>query len=80
VIIALLAPSSAWAQLAPVGVPAGAARLELEGAFEIWDHEFVEGEERPVGARFTTSALGSSLIPSLSSTDALLRSITGISN
>ncbi len=80
VIFALLAPSSARAQLAPVGVPAGAARLELDGAFEIWDHEFVEGEQRPVGARFTTSALGSSLIPSLSSTDALLRSITGISN
>ncbi len=79
VILALLAPSSAWAQLAPVGVPAGAARLELDGAFEIWDHEFVEGEQRPVGARFTTSALGSSLIPALSSTDVLIRSITGIS-
>jgi hypothetical protein len=77
VILALLAPSSAWAQLAPVGVPAGVARLELEGAFEIWDHEFVAGEQRPLGARFTTSALGSSLIPSLSSTDALIRSITG---
>jgi hypothetical protein len=80
VILALLAPSSAWAQLAPVGVPAGAARLEADGAFEIWDHEFVDGEQRPVGARFTTSALGSSLIPSLSSSDALIRSITGISD
>lgn len=80
VILALLAPSWAWAQLAPVGVPAGAARLELDGAFEIWDHEFVDGEQRPVGARFTTSSLGSAFIPSLSTTDVLIRSITGISD
>ena len=79
-ILALLAPSSAWAQLAPVGVPGGAARLEVDGAFEIWDTEFVEGDKRPVGARITTPALGSSLIPSLAPSDALIRSITGISD
>ena len=80
VILALLAPSSAWAQLAPVGVPAGAARLEVDGAFEIWDDEFVEGDNRPVGARLTTSSLGSSIIPSLATPDVLIRSITGISD
>ncbi|MEZ0334886.1 MAG: hypothetical protein ACAI18_12820 [Gemmatimonadales bacterium] len=79
-ILALLAPSSAWAQLAPVGVAAGAARLEVDGAFEIWDNEFVDGHKRPVGARITTPALGSSLIPSLAPSDALIRSITGISD
>jgi hypothetical protein len=79
-ILALLAPSVARAQLAPVGVPPGVARVEVDGAFEIWDTEFVEGSEQPLGASLTTPALGSALIPSLAPGEALIRGITGLAD
>ena len=75
---ALAAPPTASAQLAPVGVPPGVVRVEVDGSFETWDHVFRDGEREPLGSSFTTSALGSNLLPSLATYDTLIGRVTGI--
>ena len=74
----LLAPAAAHAQLAPVGVPAGVVRVELDGRMDIWDAQYLDGTRVPLGADLTTSALGRSLLPFLAGADARLERITGI--
>lgn len=53
----LLAPAAAHAQLAPVGVPAGKVRVELDGRMDIWDSQYLDGTVVPLGADLTTDAL-----------------------
>lgn len=77
-ILSLLAPSAARAQLPPVGVPPGVVRFEVDGGFDIWDHRFVEGNSQPLGAALTTQSLGSTQIPALGSTEEQIREITGL--
>jgi hypothetical protein len=79
VLVCLLAPSAVRAQLAPVGVPAGVVRLDLDGAFDIWDHRWRDGQREPLGADLSSPALGSDLLPSLSDADARISRITGLS-
>jgi hypothetical protein len=79
ILACLLAPAVARAQLAPVGVPAGAVRVELDGAMDIWDTRYRGGDREPLGADLTSPALGSALLPSLSDADARLGRITGLS-
>jgi hypothetical protein len=76
----LAAPRTASAQLAPVGVPPGVVRVEVDGNFDSWDHVFRDGTREPLGAAFSSSALGSDLLPSLATYDTLIRSVTGISD
>ena len=74
----LLGPAAAHAQLAPVGVPAGVVRVELDGRMDIWDSQYLDGTRVPLGADLSSSALGRSLIPFLADADARLERITGI--
>ncbi|MBA2459452.1 MAG: hypothetical protein H0V43_10940 [Gemmatimonadales bacterium] len=80
VIVCLLAPSAARAQLPPVGVPPGVARVELDGAFDIWDDRFVDGTREPLSAGLVTSSLGATLLASLAGAEARIRGITGITD
>ena len=74
----LVAPRTASAQLAPVGVPPGVVRIEVDGTFDTWDHVFRDGNREPLGSAFSTSALGSDLLPSLATYDTLIGRVTGI--
>ena len=68
----------AYAQLAPVGVPAGVLRVELDGSMETWDHRCLDGERAPLGTDLSSPAAGSDLLPSLSDADARIGRITGL--
>ena len=70
-------PPRVWAQLPPVGVPAGTVRIELDGSLETFDRRFRNGEREPYGADLTSSALGSDRIPGLAEADARIARIIG---
>ena len=74
----LAVPSTASAQLPPVGVPPGVLRFELDGNFDSWDKRWRDGTREPLGVAFSSSALGSDLFPALAPYDTLIRRITGI--
>ena len=74
----VLAPAAAHAQLAPVGVPKGMVRVDLDGALTTWDHRWRDGEKEPLGADLSSPALGSDLLPSLGDADARIGRITGL--
>lgn len=74
----VLAPAAAHAQLAPIGVPAGMVRVDLDGALTSWDHRWRDGEREPLGTDLTSPALGSDLLPSLGDADARIGRITGV--
>ena len=78
VLAGLLAPSGAYAQLAPVGVPAGVLRVDLDGSVETWDHRWLDGERAPLGTDLSSPAAGSDLLPSLIDADARIGRITGL--
>jgi hypothetical protein len=80
VLAGLLAPSGAYAQLAPVGVPAGVLRVDLDGSVESWDHRWLDGERAPLGTDLSSPAAGSDILPSLSDADARIGRITGLAN
>ena len=69
VFVCLAAPSVARAQLAPVGVPPGVVRFEVDGAFGSWDKRFLDGRKEGLGADLT-GALDSDLLPILAPYDA----------
>jgi hypothetical protein len=58
-------PVRAGAQLAPVGVPGGTLRVELEGSLATFDRQFRNGERESYGAALSSPALGSDRIPLL---------------
>src|SRR6185295_13942884 len=59
-LIACLAlPARVWAQLSPVGVPAGTVRVELDGSLETFDRRFRDGTREGYGADLSSPALGS---------------------
>ncbi len=74
----LLAPGTASAQHAPVGVPPGVLRVELDGNFDSWDRRFRDGTREPLATALSSSALGSDLLPALAPYDTLIRRITGL--
>ncbi len=78
VLICLVAPSAARAQLAPVGVPPGVLRFELDGGFDSWDKRFLDGTKQSLAADFASSALGSTLFPGLASSELILQRVTGL--
>lgn len=79
VLACLLLPAVARAQLAPVGVPGGSVRIELDGSIETWDHRFLDGRRDALGADLSSDALGGDLIPLVGEADARLARITGLS-
>lgn len=78
-IACLLVPEIARAQLAPVGVPVGVVRVELEGTIDIWDSRYRNGTREPLGTDLSSSALGSNLLAPLSDADARIGRIIGVS-
>ena len=79
VLACLLAPAAVHAQLAPIGVPAGVVRVDLDGAMGIWDQQWLAGSRQPLGADLSSPAAGSDRMPSLSDADARIGRITGLS-
>jgi hypothetical protein len=79
VLTCLLVPSAVRAQLAPVGVPAGVVRVDLDGALDTWDHRWLEGQREPLATDMTTAALGQDVLPELADADARIERITGLS-
>jgi hypothetical protein len=77
-IACLLVPGAARAQLAPVGVPAGVLRIDLDGTMDIWDSRYRDGTREPLGTDLMSPALGSDLLPLLGDADARLSRITGL--
>jgi hypothetical protein len=77
VIACLVLPSRVWAQLAPVGVPGGVVRLELDGSLESFDRRFREGTRESYAADLASPALGSDRIPGLVDTEARIGRIIG---
>ncbi len=77
IIACLVIPSRISAQLAPVGVPGGTVRVELEGSIETFDRRFRNGQREAYGADLSSSALGSDRIPILLDADARIGRIIG---
>jgi hypothetical protein len=75
---AALGPSDVQGQIAPVGVPRGVIRVELDGRMDIWDTQFLDGTRVALGADLTSSALGRQILPFLVDADARLERITGV--
>ncbi len=77
VIVCLAAPSVARAQLAPVGVPPGVLRFEVDGAFDSWDQRFRDGNKEGLAADLSGD-LNSDLLPILAPYDAIVQRVTGL--
>jgi hypothetical protein len=71
-------PGATLAQLAPVGVPPGVLRVEVDGNFDTWDKRYRDGTREPLATAFASSALGSDILPVLAPYDVLVRRITGL--
>ena len=78
VVVCLALPTAAKAQVAPVGVPGGAVRLEADGSFETWDAHWFDGEKEPLGADVASPALGTDLLPFLASSETVIQQVTGL--
>jgi hypothetical protein len=65
------------AQLAPVGIPGGTVRVELEGSLETFDRRFRNGQRESYGFDLSSPALGSDRIPILLDADARIGRIIG---
>jgi hypothetical protein len=77
ILACLVAPSRAWAQLPPVGVPGGVVRLDLDGSIESFDRRFFDGNREGYGADLASPALGSDRIPLLADADGRIGRIIG---
>lgn len=77
VLLWLVVPRIASAQLPPVGVPGGVLRVELDGALETFDTRWRDGAREGYAADFNSPALGADRIPALAEVDAQLLAITG---
>jgi hypothetical protein len=55
-------------------------RFEVDGNFDSWDKQWRDGTREPLGAAFSSAALGSDLLPVLAPYDTLIRRITGIAD
>lgn len=72
------AHTAAHGQLAPVGVPRGVVRVELDGRMDIWDSQYQDGSRVPLGTDLSSPSLGSLLLPSLADADSRLERLTGL--
>ncbi|HEY8196651.1 MAG TPA: hypothetical protein VIG04_06720 [Gemmatimonadales bacterium] len=77
IVACLVIPPRLWAQLPPVGVPAGTVRIELDGSLETFDQRFGNGQREGYGADLSSAALGSDRMPSLAQADAQIARIIG---
>jgi hypothetical protein len=54
-------------------------RFEADGTFDTWDKRWRNGSRKGLAADLTSPAVGSDLLPSLASADAIVQRITGLS-
>jgi len=73
----LILPPAAEAQLAPLGIPRGMFRFEIDGSFAYANDRFNDGTKENLGANFTSPGLGSDRIPTLSAADQRIASLIG---
>ena len=73
----LILPAAAEAQLAPLGIPRGMFRFEIDGSFAYANERFNDGTKENLGANFTSPGLGSDRIPTLSAADQRIASLIG---
>ena len=73
----LILPAAAEAQLAPLGIPRGMFRFEIDGSFAYANERFNEGTKENLGANFTSPGLGSDRIPTLSAADQRIAALIG---
>ena len=76
-VVCLAVPTRLSAQLAPVGVPGGVLRFDLDGSIESFDRRFFNGDRESYAADLASPALGSDRIPRLVDADARIGRITG---
>lgn len=76
----VILPASAGAQLAPVGIPRGLLRVEVDGSFAYANERFNDGTRENLGANFTSPALGSDRIPTLAEADQRIAVLLGQPN
>ena len=77
IVACLVIPSRVSAQLAPLGVPGGTFRVELDGSIETYDRHFRNGERESYSSDLSSPALGSDRIPMLSDADGRIGRIIG---
>ena len=73
----LILPAAAEAQLAPLGIPRGMFRFEIDGSFAYANERFNDGTKENLGANFTSPGLGSDRIPTLSAADQRIAALIG---
>lgn len=76
-VLLAMAAAPLSAQLAPVGAPKGALRIDLRGSFESADQRIFQGRTEDYLADFGSSAFGSDRLPQLVTADSLLAAILG---
>ena len=72
-----LIPASGAAQLAPVGIPRGMFRFEVDGSFQYANDRYNDGTKESLGANFTSAALGAAEIPTLAEADSRIAVLLG---
>jgi hypothetical protein len=77
IVTCLVIPSGISAQLAPLSVPGGTVRLELDGSLETFDRRFQNGQREAYAADLSSPALGSDRISILADADARIGRIIG---
>jgi len=77
ILACLVVPSRLAGQLAPIGVPAGTLRVELDGSIETFDRRFRSGQRESYAADLSSPALGSDRIPVLADAEQRIGRITG---
>jgi hypothetical protein len=73
----LIIPAQLAAQLAPVGVPVGTVRVELDGSLDAFDHRFGAGNKEIYAADLSSPALGSDRIPELADAEGRIGRVIG---
>lgn len=71
-ITTLLLPAAGHAQLAPLGIPRGMFRFEIDGSFAYANERFNDGTRESLGADFSSPGLGADRIPTLAEADQRL--------
>ncbi len=68
---------AAQAQIAPVGVPRGLLRLEVDGSFDAFGDRYADGHRESYAADLWSPALGRDRIPALAAVDMRIGQIIG---
>lgn len=71
-------PTRLPGQIAPLGVPAGYARLEVNGGFDWANERYRDGTRESLAAPLTSPALGQVAIPTLVDADRRIAGLIGI--